>query len=156
MNKEIEKAMNRKKPEESKFKKWWNKNDYKVWRAILFPVWLIILAKGKIVTYLDKRNPWDEKRANEILSYYLPRVMDWENEDQAFFFFDNGYGWGMKERQKKLKFKDRRFWRKYCGFFGGRIRDYLIKNFELEGFTKEVGDCSESWTELKFVMKEEG
>lgn len=156
MNKEIEKAMNRKEPKEKKFRKWWNKNGYKVARVVLFPIWLAVLAGRKFVTYLDEQNPWDEKRADEILSYYLPRVMSWNSEGKTFYFFDNGYGWGSKYRRKYIKFKDRRFWRNFSGFWGGKTRDYLIKNFELEGFEKIVGDCLDSRTELKFVMKEEG
>ena len=60
----------------------------------------------------------------------------------------------MKRHQKKIKRKDRRWWRKYKGFCGGDIRKYLIEKFELEGFEKEVGDCSDSWTEVCFRLIE--
>lgn len=151
MNKEIEKAMKGKK-EPSKFHKWWRKNDYKVWRVVLFPIWISSIIKEKIEKFLNSRNKWSEERANEILQYYIPRNAEWLEDKKEFYFFDNGYGWGMNFAKKYLKRKDRRFWKVHKGFYGGKIRDYLIHKFMLEGFTKEVCNCSEGWTEIIFKL----
>ena len=56
--------------------------------------------------------------------------------------------------KKHLKRKDRRFWNVHRGWTGGKIRSYLINEFELEGFKKEIGDCSEGRTEITFRMIE--
>lgn len=40
-----------------------------------------------------------------------------------------------------------------CGW-GGKIRPYLIEEFELEGFKKEVGDCYNGWTKISLTMIE--
>ena len=72
MNKEIIKAMNRKEKKQT-FRKWWNKNGYKVNRVILFPIWIIALTCEKVTNWLNNRQKWNEERANEILSYYIPR-----------------------------------------------------------------------------------
>ena len=148
MNNEIIKAMNRKEKKHT-FRKWWNKNGYKVNRVIFFPIWIGSVICGKTKEYLDGRQVWSEERANEILNYYIPRKSDWDEEDKTFYFFDNGYGWG-KLANRYLNRKDRRFFQvnRY------ELRRYLINNFELEGFEKKKGDCSEGWTELDFVMKE--
>ena len=151
MNKEIEKAMKGKK-EPSKFRKWWRKNDYKVWRVVLFPIWIGSIAKDKIEKYLNSRNKWNEERANEILQYYIPRRADWCANEKEFYFFDNGYGWSMNFAKKHLKRKDRRFWKVNSGAWGYKIREYLIKNFELEGFTKEVINVDSDWTEIIFKL----
>lgn len=149
MNKEIVKAMKgKKKP--SKIRKWWNKNRCKVWRIILFPVWIGLKLNRKIENYLNSHNKWNKERANEILQYYIPRRAEWDEENKEFYFFDNGYGWRMAK--KYLKRRDRRFWKLHEGFCGGEIRNYLINEFELEGFTKEVGNCSDSWTEIIFKL----
>lgn len=151
MNKEIVKAMNRK---PNNFKKWWAKNGYKVWRVILFPIWLCVWGKGKIDNFLYARSfansSWDEERADEILNYYIPRCSNWDEDTKSFYFFDNGYGWDMRFAKKHLKRKDRNFWRhnEY------NIRRYLVENFELEGFTKELGYCYDSSTEITFHMIE--
>lgn len=95
-----------------------------------------------------------KKGVDEILQYYIPRRSDWNANKHTFYFFDNGSGWGMAHAKKYLKRKDRRFWKKYSGFYGGEIREYLIKKFELEGFEKEVLNCYDGWTTLEFKEKE--
>ena len=154
MNKEVVKAMNKKENKANAIKKWWNKNGYKVMRVVLFPVWWGIQAKEKITLYLNSREEWSEERVKEILNYYIPRNSEWDEDDKSFYFFDNGYGWSIMLAKKYLKRKDRRFWNVHRGFVGGKIRSYLIKEFELEGFKKEIGDCSDGWTEITFRMIE--
>ena len=152
MNNEIIKAMNRK-PKKSTFRKWWNKNGYKIMRVILFPIWLGECAKNKIDNYLNSKCGWSEERANEVLSYYVPRKAKWDAEDKSFYFFDNGMGWGHLAK-KHLKLKDRRWWNCHRGFWGGRIKSYLIEKFEMEGFEKIVGDTSDEWAEITFKLIE--
>ena len=158
MNPEIIKAMNRKN-EKHPVRDWWEKNGYKVWRVVLFPIWwpmrLWERLYSKWYAACNARQVWSDERANEILSYYIPRRAEWGEEEQTFFFFDNGMGWGFHSAKKYLNWKDRCWWKKFCGWAGGRIRVYLINQFELEGFTKEIGDCSEGWTEVNFVLKGE-
>ena len=154
MNKEVVKAMNKKENRFNAIKKWWDKNGYKVMRVVLFPVWFGIKAKEKITSYLNSREEWSEERVKEILNYYIPRLADWDEEDKCFYFFDNGYGWSIGLAKKYLKRKDRRFWNIHNDWCGGKIRSYLIDEFELEGFEKEVGNCSEGWTEIAFRMIE--
>ena len=152
MNKEIEKAMNRKPKEESKFRKWWRKNNYKVWRVILFPIWIGSIVKEKIEKFLNARNKWDEARAKEIFDYYIPRRAKWCAEENEFYLFDNGYGWSMNLAKKYVKLKDRAFWKNNIGWGGGKMRNYLLYHFELEGFTKEVLNDNADWTEIVFKL----
>ena len=58
----------------------------------------------------------------------------------------------MCSAKKYLKRKDRRFWNVHSSWNGGNIRSYLIDEFELEGFEKEVGNCYDGWTEISFKM----
>ena len=154
MNKEIIKAMNKKETVIDRFSKWWNKHGYKVMRVIFFPIWGCMCIKEKIELHLNSQLKWSEEKANEILSYYIPRKAKWDAEDKCFYFADNGMGWGMKYYQKKIKIKDRRWWRRYTRGWGGEVRTYLLEKFELDGFTKEVGDTYDSWTEITFKMIE--
>ena len=158
MNAEIIKAMNRKN-EKHPIRNWWRKNGRKVMRVVLFPIWVPVWAvdkiQNKIKSKMYARIEWSDERANEILSYYVPRTGNWDEETQTFYFFDNGYGWSMCSAKKRLKFKDRRFWNKFRGYGGGEIREYLMNSFELEGFTKELGDCSDGWTTISFKKIEE-
>ncbi len=148
MNAEIIKAMNKKEKKHT-FRKWWNRNGYKVMRVIFFPIWIYAIIKEKITKTLNARQQWNEERATAILDYYVPRKAEWCDEDKTFYFFDNGYGWGMYHAKRYLKRKDRRFWE----VNEVQIRRYLIDKYQLEDFTKIVGDCSNGWTELEFVCK---
>ena len=153
MNKEIIKAMNRKEKKRP-IKDWWNKNGYKVLRVVLFPVWVFALGMDKIQKKLNARQKWSEDRAKEIFDYYVPRKAEWNEEDKTFYFFDNGMGWGNLAK-KYLKLKDRRWWDCHRGFWGSKLRTYLIEEYELEGFTKEIGNCSDGWTEISFTKIDE-
>lgn len=154
MTNEIIKAMQGKK--EHKVRKWWNKNGYKILRVILFPFWIGSILSKKIRTWLDSKERWNEERATEILNYYIPRTSEWDAEDKSFYFFDNGLGWNLSLAKRYLKLKDRRFWKVNCCWWGGEMRSFLINKFELEGFTKELGDCSEGQTEISFILNENG
>lgn len=151
MNKEVIKAMNKKETKFDLFYKWWRANGYKVMRVILFPIWWGMKAKDKINAYLNSKCEWNEERAKEILDYYVPRVADWDPEEQTFEFFDNGMGWRCLD--KRIKIKDRRWWKFHTGFFGGDVRDYLIKKFELEGFYKTIVDVADGYTHILFIKK---
>lgn len=153
MNKETLKAI-KKSNQPSKLeplKNWWEKYNYIVFRIIFFPIWIITLGYDKINNYLNSCNQWDEKRADKILSYYIPRYSDWNEENKTFYFFDNGYGWMIGCAKKFLKLKDRRFWKNNAYVWGGKIRNYLIKDFELEGFTKKIIE-EQRHTEIIFEM----
>ena len=153
MNKEVIKAMNKKEKKQT-FRKWWNKNGYKILRVVLFPIWGCVCVKEKIKNYLNSKCKWSDERANEILSYYIPRKATWHEDGRCFYFADNGMGWGMSCNKKFIKLRDRRWWNCNRGFWGGKIRTYLIEQFELEGFTKEVGDTYDNWTEITFYLIE--
>ena len=150
MNKEVIKAMKKGTTETSKtFKihKWWNKNGYKVIRVVFFPLWFCICIKEKIVNYFDSKQKWDNKRAEEILNYYIPRCSDWLEDTKELYYFSNKYDYyDIKYAKKNLKKKDRRFWKVYCF----EILSYLIDDFELDGFTKEV---LESIWEIEIIFK---
>lgn len=150
MNKEIEKAMNRKESKTFHFYGWWIENGYKVMRVVLFPMWVYMCGKRKINNYLNSKCKWDEERANKILSYYVPRYSKWSAENKSFYLADNGLGWD----KKKIKMKDRRWWKNNTRGWGGEVRTYLIEKFEMEGFEKIVGDTYDKWTEVTFKLIE--
>lgn len=154
MNPEIIKAMNRQNKKHP-IRDWWNKSGYKVARVVLFPIWGCVCAHEKIKDKLNTRVKWSEEHVNEILNYYVPRHCSWDEENQELYFFDNGYGWAINLAKKYLKFKDRRFWERFNGWNGGQIRHYLMEVFELEGFTKELGNCENGYTEIYFKKNEE-
>lgn len=150
MNKEILKAIENKQKKHP-IRDWWNRNDYKVFRIILFPIWVCVEIIDRIKNRNYERTTWDEKRADEILTYYIPQISDWNPDDKTFFFYDNGMGWTIGFAKKYLKIKDRLFWSK----FHWKIEKYLNDKFELEGFKKEVISTRSFYTgtEIIFTQK---
>lgn len=157
MNAEVVKAMNPKSHKENKVIKWWRKNYYKITRIIFFPIYFGVkgydFLSEKYYHWVSIKNKWNEDRAKEILNYYIPRNASWNAENKQFFFFDNGYGWSIGFAKKYLKRKDRKFWKYNTGYRGGKIRDYLIYDFELDGFTKRIIDCYNGRTEITFTLE---
>lgn len=155
MNKEMLKAMGRNKLSlADRLGRWWDKNAEKVCRVVFFPLWIAMVIYDKIDNKLYKQTEWSEERAKEIFDYYLPQVMEWNEPEKHFWFYDNGAGWSLAYAKKHLRRKDRRFWKKWSGFFGGEMRNYLINKYELDGFIKEKGSCWEQ-TELTFYPTKE-
>lgn len=151
MNKEVIKVINGKETKLSRLRKWWNRNGYKVMRIVLFPIWIAVLSSEKIKRWLNSKQEWSDERADRVLNYYIPRVAEWSEEDKSFYFFDNGLGWSYS---KRIKLKDRRWWVCYSSLWGGEVRKYLINNFELDGFKKEIGDIYDGRTEIAFRLIE--
>lgn len=149
MNKEVMKAMN-KGNKESVVCETFKKVAYGTLRVVTLPLYGVSLVRNKVDNWNYNRLLWNDKKAEEILNYYIPRVAEWDKEEKAFYMFDNGMGW----REKNIKLKDRKWWKKFARPFGGKVRKYLINDFELEGFSKEVRDCSNGWTEVVFVLND--
>ena len=152
MTNEVLKAMQGKK--KHKIRKWWYENYYKIMRVILFPLWIGEILINKYRKWRNSKEIWSEERAIEILNYYIPRRSHWNAKNKSFYFFDNGIGWNYSFAKQYLKRKDRRFWKAHCTWWGGKMRTLLMEKFKLDGFTKELGNCYESWTEISFILNE--
>lgn len=148
MNKEVAKIIKEKEKEKT-FKKFWQKNGYKIFKIIFFPIWLFFRIQEKINKKLNSREIWSESRANEILTYFVPRYSEWDKEEEALFYYNNSaYGSGKRFTRKYIKRKDRRFWRlNYLKILG-----YLIEKFELEGFIKSVEETY-YYNETEIIFK---
>lgn len=138
----------------NRFCKWWSKNGHIVMKIAFFPIWGCICARRKISVWLDSRQVWNEKKANRILNYYIPRVSQWVAKDKALYFQDRGDGWSNHYILECIKRRHRRFWKCNIVQFGGNIRKYLIDKFELEGFEKKVLDCRGSMAKICFKLIE--
>lgn len=135
MNKEVIKAMNKKEVKTGKFcKRWGNK------------------IKEKITLYLHSSKEWDKKKAKEILDYYIPRKSEWLKYDKSFYLVNHDYDWLIDSAKKYLKRRDRRFWSANSNIKDSKIRDYLLDEFELEGFKKKILHRSNDRTEVWFMM----
>ena len=106
--------------------------------------------KERINSYLDSKCEWSEEKANEILSYYIPRRSIWNAEEKYFCFWDSGENWSEKFNLKRIKIKDRRWWKNNAKIQGWKMKNYLIEKFEMEGFKKIIGDMDNGFISIYF------
>ena len=99
MNK-IEKQVNKKKRRENnKFRKWWRKNDYKVWRVLLFWIWIPI----KLFCDADDKKYKTMQYSDETTKKYLDKVLPylvsyWGEEPNCFLITSAGDMGGIRFR----------------------------------------------------------
>ena len=71
MNAEIIKAMNKKKKKNT-FREWWNKNSYKVYRVIFFPIWIAAITIDNISILAKSGAKKEQKKFLIIISLAEP------------------------------------------------------------------------------------
>lgn len=133
--------------EEKKSKPWYlikgKKYTYYIWALPLVP---IAYAHD---TYKDWRYnslEWSEEKATKMLSKILPKMLEWVEEDNAYYFCMD---WGTSNYQYQVKLWERAWVRK----FSYKLRDFVRDGYENPNYTKTVEkDYYDTW--VKFVEKE--
>ena len=127
-------------------KDWWKKNRLIVLRIVLFPLWVAEMVIEKIENAQSKKNVWSEECAEQFCNKYLPQICD--KTETGFWFFNNGYGFTGYKCVRRHK-KDRNFANRYQW----KLFDYIRKQYEIDGYEKEV--LSEDWDriEVEFIKK---
>lgn len=121
-----------------------NIGDYQVvfWALPIFPIFYGI---KKFEDWSYNRMAWDEKRADRVLNTILPQVLEWDEEDNAFYFNTE---WGDSIYWRRAKRVDRKWARKFCY----KLKNYLEDEYENADYIKSVErDYYETW--IKFVEK---
>lgn len=132
--------------EKQSHKKWWiingEKYSYYIWALPLIP---FVLLYDKICEYLDKRRLWDEEKATKVLNYILPYVLDWVEEDNAYYYCMD---WSYTILWKKAPFT----MRKWVGKFDVKLHHFIKDGYQPEGYEKTVeNDGYETW--IKFEKR---
>ena len=78
MKNKIEKQVAKKqRRKNNKLRKWWSRNDYKVWRVLLFWLWIPIMLFNKKKDNQYKTMQYSEKRAKKYLDKVLPYLVSY-------------------------------------------------------------------------------
>ncbi len=151
MENKIEKQVNKKKRRENnKLKKWWRKNSYKVWRVLLFWLWLPMLLHEKIskkrydaMKYSDKSN---KKYLDKVLPYL---VAYWEDDSNCFLMTEAGDMGGI--RFKSLGYLPRKYRKqeRYFTKFYQEVKAYIVRTYEIDGYEKFPILTSGDWYAAK-------
>lgn len=150
MNK-IEKQVNRKKRRENnRLKKWWRKNSYKVWRVLLFWLWLPI----KLFCDADDKQYKAIQYSNEITKKYLDKVLPylvayWREEPNCFLMTDAGDMGGISFKALMSLPRRHRKQERYFTKFYQEVKAYIVRTYEVDGYEKFSIMTSADWHAAK-------
>lgn len=111
---------------------------------LLYPLMVLVYWLDKLGHYLRNRTQWSDKRTERIITYAFPKKADIDKEKGTIgrYFREWGFYW-----KSYAKWYNK--W--YCEKYNSAMLKYLIENFELKGFTKEVNIEEFEWTYVKFI-----
>ena len=147
MAKAFDKA--RKTTETKNNKKWYviyTKN-YSIYLWAL-PIAPFAIAIEKLNDWYYKRLEWNEQRATKVLNKVLPKVLEWVEEENAYYYCMN---WGTSNLLRGAAAIDRKWARK----FQYSLQNYIQDSYENADYTKVVEKAQASWddTWVKFIEK---
>lgn len=115
---------------------------YYIWALPLLP---FVIVYDVLSQQADKRRVWNTERATKVLNHVLPKVVEWVEEDKAYYYCMN---WGTGNLWRKAKRIDRKWARKY----EHKLRDFIKEGYENEHYSKSVEkDYYDTW--VKFMEK---
>ena len=136
--------------EKSKLRKWWRRNDYKVWRVLLFWLWIPIVLSGKID---DKRyqaiqysNETTKKYLNKVLPYL---VTYWKEYPNCFLITDAGDMGGISFKALQCLPNRYRKQKRYFIKFYKEVIAYIVRTYEIDGYDKFTIMTSTDWSAAK-------
>ena len=69
-----------------KFNPYISIGNYKVF-VLGLPIFPFFVIWKKLKDWNYQRMKWDEKKATKILDYVLPKTLEWDEEDNAFYYY---------------------------------------------------------------------
>ena len=138
MKNRIEKQVAKKqRRENNKIKKWWRENDYKVWRVLLFWIWIpmkLICDKNE-KKYQEMQ--YKEETVKKYLDKVLPYMVSYWNEGSDCFLITSAWDMG-GINFKALMSLPRRYskQRRYFTRFYQETQAYIVRKYEIVGYEK--------------------
>ena len=141
MNK-IEKRFNKAQRKESnRLRKWWRNNNYKVWRVLLFWIWIPCLCLQKIKDKRYKSLRYSDMTTKKYLDKLMPSlVVEYEDSPDVILFYKSTDNYGGIKLPWDLwsnfvKKKSRRAYN-YFRRFDDDVKNYIFNAYEIDGYSK--------------------
>ena len=134
------------KVEKKRRRKWYEiqgeKYTYYIWGLPILP---FMLLADKIQDYQYKRRVWSAEKATKVLDYVLPQVLEWVEDDKAFYY---SMEWGHSQLWRKARWRDR----KWAYKFAYQLHNFIKDGYENAEYIKTVEkDNYDTW--VKFIEK---
>lgn len=129
-------------------KKWWiiHTKNYS-YHIIALPLIPFCLLTEKIEKKAYAKRVWSEEKATKVLNKILPKVLEWNEEDQAFWYC-------MQWSEYTLYSKAPLRYKKWVRKFRYQLQKFIKTGYENPHYIKSVEEGSygyETW--IKFVEK---
>lgn len=126
-------------------RRWWvvscGRYEVYLWALPLYPLFLL---SEKIKDWQYERLVFTEERANRVLDYALPRVLEYIAEEDAYYF-NTCWNLGKKNVPWHLRAWTRKF--------HSKLIDFLIDTYQKDGYKKEYEkDYFDNW--VKFTKED--
>jgi hypothetical protein len=113
---------------------------YYIWALPLVP---FVTLYEKIDDWADSRRVWSAERATKVLNHVLPKVLEWVEEDKAYYYCME---WGTSNLWRGAKRIDRKWARKH----EYKLREFIREGYENEHYNKSVEqDYYETWVKFE-------
>ncbi len=130
----------------NKNKKWYvvNTKNYQVyfWALPILPIAIMI---EKLEDWQYKRRTWSDEKAKKVLDKILPKVLEWVEEEDVFYYCMGWSSWGL--------YSNAPFgYREWVKKFNYELQEFIRYNYENEKYTKTIdSDGYDIW--VKFSEK---
>ena len=153
--KQLDKRINKNNIRNATFFKWWRKNDYKVYRVIFFPIYIIQVIREKChkISYEklqfsnEQSKKLIDKELSRLVAYEIDRGFSSKDEEIAICTSDDfgisfsSFGLWYRGRNKSAK--------NYFLKFSSEIKEFIINEYTIEGYQKMVIDNWILWDRAK-------
>jgi hypothetical protein len=86
---------------------------------------------------------WSAERATKVLNHVLPKVLEWVEEDKAYYYCMD---WGTSNLWRGAKRTDRKWAQKWQY----QLRDFIKEGYENELYSKSVEkDYYDTWVKFE-------
>lgn len=134
----FEKAKNKPK------KPWYmvNTKNYQIPFWVL-PIAPIVIGISKLSDWFYDRIKWDERKATKVLNHVLPKILDYDKDEEAYYCMD----WGTYILWHKAPLRYRCFAHKYVF----QLHSFLKEKYMAKGYAKSVikNYCGNEWVEFR-------
>ena len=113
-------------------KKWYviNTKNYQVYFWAL-PMLPIVIMIDKLKNWQYNRRTWNDEKAKKVLDKILPKVLDWVEEDSAFYYCMDWSDWGLYHNAPIG-------YRNWVKKFRYELQKFICYGYENEKYTKTV------------------
>ena len=124
-------------------KKWYviNTKNYQVYFWAL-PMLPIVIMIDKLKNWQYNRRTWDDEKAKKVLDKILPKVLEWVEEDNAFYYCMSWSDWGLYDNAPIG-------YRNWVKKFRYELQKFIRYGYENEKYTKTVeSDGYDIWVKF--------